>query len=76
MYFVKWQIRVLQIHRLERMMMLQENSRLADLRLVAFFFDHRVIDNTFPSLKSCPQSCRASSESQDASVLDELNFPR
>ena len=37
MYFVKWQIRVLQIHRRERMMMLQENSRLADLRLVACF---------------------------------------
>jgi len=43
LYFVKWQIRMLQIHRLERMMMLQENSRLADLRLVAFFFDNWVI---------------------------------
>lgn len=43
MYFVKWRSKVTQLQRLERMMQLQENSRLVDLRLLAFFFDHWVI---------------------------------
>jgi hypothetical protein len=42
-YLAKWRASTRWAQRLERMMMLQEDSCLADLRLLAFYFDHWVI---------------------------------